>query len=97
MLLDIPGIRLVDLMSGQEGIDETFADITQIAEQCRFRDCAHNGDEGCAVEVAVISGVLAASRLKSWRLIQSQLTSQSRRRDPSTAAAKRTRRRRSGD
>ena len=37
-------------MSGQEGIDETFADITLIAERCRFRDCAHNGDEGCAVD-----------------------------------------------
>jgi ribosome biogenesis GTPase len=41
-------------MSGQEGIDETFADITEIAERCRFRDCAHNGDEGCAVEAAVV-------------------------------------------
>jgi ribosome biogenesis GTPase len=97
VLLDIPGIRLVDLMSGQEGIDETFADITRIAERCRFRDCAHNGDEGCAVEAAVISGELPASRLKSWRLIQSQITSQSRRRDPSAAATKRARRRRSGD
>jgi ribosome biogenesis GTPase len=92
VLLDIPGIRLVDLVSGQEGIDETFADITEIAENCRFRDCSHNGDEGCAVEAAVESGELPASRLENWRLIQSQLARQGQRRDFATQAAKRRRR-----
>jgi ribosome biogenesis GTPase len=93
VLLDIPGIRLVDLMSGQEGVEETFADISEIAVRCRFRDCSHSGDEGCAVQAAVDSGKFPARRLESWRLIQSQMAGQSRRRDPATQAAKRKRRR----
>jgi ribosome biogenesis GTPase len=92
VLLDIPGIRLVDLMSDQEGVDETFSDISEIAAQCRFRDCRHSGDEGCAVEAAVDAGLLAPSRLKNWRLIQSGVAGQRRRRDPGTQAAKRRRR-----
>jgi ribosome biogenesis GTPase len=92
VLLDIPGIRLVDLISDQEGIDETFADITEIAGRCRFRDCRHNGDEDCAVEAAVESGELPASRLGNWRLIQSQIARQNQRRDFATQASKRRRR-----
>lgn len=91
VLLDIPGIRLVDLMSDQEGVDETFADITAIAQQCRFRDCRHSGDDGCAVQAAVDAGVLSASRLKNWRLIQVNVSTQGRRRDPSAQAARRKR------
>jgi ribosome biogenesis GTPase len=93
VLLDIPGIRLVDLMSGQEGVQETFSDISAIAQRCRFRDCRHDGDEGCAVQAAVDAGELPASRLENWRLIQSEMAVPSRRRDPTTQAAKRRRRR----
>jgi len=56
VLLDIPGIRLLDLTIGQQGLDDAFADITELAMNCRFTDCAHSGDEGCAVEAAVASG-----------------------------------------
>jgi ribosome biogenesis GTPase len=92
VLLDIPGIRLVDLNSGQDGVDETFSDLAEIALRCRFRDCNHNGDEGCAVEAAVTSGELAASRLENWRLIQLGIAQQSQRRDFATQAARRRRR-----
>ena len=71
VLLDIPGIRLLDLMVGREGIDEAFADITELAQECRFADCAHDGDEGCAVELAVRDGELPLRRLESWRAAQS--------------------------
>jgi ribosome biogenesis GTPase len=92
VLLDIPGIRLVDLMSSPEGVEETFSDVSAIAVRCRFRDCRHDGDEGCAVQAAVGSGELLASRLENWRLIQAEMIEQSRRRDPVTQAAKRRRR-----
>ncbi len=82
VLLDIPGIRLLDLMVGQEGVDETFSDIGEIALGCRFRDCSHTGDLGCAVEAAVASGELAARRLENWRLIQAELAHQEHRRSP---------------
>jgi ribosome biogenesis GTPase len=93
VLLDIPGIRLVDLMTGQTGVDETFSDISELAAKCRFRDCAHSGDVGCAVQAAVDAGELPARRLENWRLIQSAMAHQSSRRDPATSAAKRKRRR----
>ncbi len=72
VLLDIPGIRLVDL-AGQSGVDETFADIDMIAERCRFHNCSHRGDDGCAVESAVVAGALAPARLASWQRVQSAL------------------------
>ena len=91
VLLDIPGLRLLDLMVGQEGVDETFSDISVLARDCRFADCAHNGDEGCAVEAAVVSGVLSTRRLENWRLIQSEMAHQESRRDPEAMAAQRKR------
>lgn len=93
VLLDIPGIRLLDLLIGQEGLDETFADITSLAEGCRFSDCKHSGDSGCAVEAAVASGELRAQRLENWRLIQDEMALKEQRRLADERAAKRRRRR----
>jgi len=76
VLLDIPGIRLVDLLVGQEGLNETFAEITALAEQCRFRDCRHDGDLGCAVQAAVASHELSTERYENWRLAQAELAHQ---------------------
>ncbi|MEO9180262.1 MAG: ribosome small subunit-dependent GTPase A [Acidimicrobiales bacterium] len=73
VLLDIPGIRLLDLTVGQEGLDEAFADITELAAHCRFSDCSHTRDEGCAVEQAVREGVLPLRRLESWRAIRNEM------------------------
>lgn len=78
VLLDIPGIRLLDLMVGQEGIDEAFADITELAEECRFADCRHDGDEGCAVELAILDGELPLRRLESWRAAQAGIDQRER-------------------
>ncbi len=80
VLLDIPGIRLVDLLVGQDGMDETFTDITALAAQCRFRDCRHDGDAGCAVEAAVKAGALAPERYENWKIVSAELEHQDRRR-----------------
>lgn len=69
VLLDIPGIRLANLNVEHDDLDETFADIDDAAAQCRFRDCSHNGDDGCAVEAAVAAGAIDPQRLASWRRI----------------------------
>jgi len=89
VLLDIPGIRLLDLMIGQEGLDEAFADVVAIGEQCRFADCSHDGDDGCAVEAAVNDGTLAPRRLESWRSIQAEMLERERRREVELAARRR--------
>jgi ribosome biogenesis GTPase / thiamine phosphate phosphatase len=88
VLLDIPGIRLLDLTIGQQGLDDAFADVTALARQCRFSDCAHSGDEGCAVEAAVASGELSARRLESWRTIRDEMIQQELSRDQEVASRK---------
>jgi ribosome biogenesis GTPase len=88
VLLDIPGIRLLDLTIGQQGLDDAFADVTELALQCRFTDCAHSGDEGCAVEAAVVSGELSARRLESWRTIRDEMVQQELSREHDVAARK---------
>jgi ribosome biogenesis GTPase len=96
VLLDIPGIRLLDLMVGQEGLNETFADVAELATKCRFRDCTHSGDEGCAVEHAVELGQLPSRRLESWRAVQSEIVQRDQRRDVAVALPQRKRSRSTG-
>jgi ribosome biogenesis GTPase len=88
VLLDIPGIRLLDLTIGQQGLDDAFADVTEIATRCRFSDCAHSGDEGCAVEAAVASGELSARRLDSWRSIRDEMVQQELSREQEVSSRK---------
>jgi ribosome biogenesis GTPase len=80
VLLDIPGIRLVDLLVGQEGLDETFPDVLLLSSRCRFRDCQHDGDLGCAVQAAVDTGELSRERYENWKLAHDELDHQEHRR-----------------
>ncbi len=89
VLLDIPGIRLLEVMVDEEGLRLMFEDIEELALQCKFRNCHHRGDEGCAVELAVASGALSARRLETWREMQSEIENHERLRDPATARAQR--------
>lgn len=66
-LLDTPGMRELQLTDVQEGIDAVFADIVELAEACRFRDCRHETEPGCAVTAAIDNGTLDPKRLHRWR------------------------------
>ncbi|WP_250028894.1 ribosome small subunit-dependent GTPase A [Paractinoplanes maris] len=89
VLLDLPGIRSLDLYASDAAVEETFADVAALAEYCQFRDCAHDGDKGCAVEAAVAAGELPERRLQSWHAIRREMAYQSRRSDPAAMAAQR--------
>lgn len=67
LVIDTPGMRELQLWAGEESLDRTFADIAALSEQCRFRDCGHDNEPGCAVQAAVESGALAPERLASYR------------------------------
>jgi ribosome biogenesis GTPase / thiamine phosphate phosphatase len=67
VLLDIPGIRLLDVVADARSADLVFSDIDEIALACRFGNCRHGSDDGCAVVAAVESGELDAERLEQWR------------------------------
>ena len=76
VLLDIPGIRLLDVVVSAEGLAETFPDIEDLATTCRFADCRHRGDEGCAILAAVADGSLDERRFESWRRIRTAMAEQ---------------------
>ncbi|KPJ90709.1 MAG: hypothetical protein AMS18_10200 [Gemmatimonas sp. SG8_17] len=81
LLLDTPGMRELQLWSAAEGLDKSFPDIDAIAEGCRFADCCHESEPGCAVHAAVESGELAPERLENFRKLMKELTYFERKRD----------------
>lgn len=66
-LIDTPGMRELQLWAGQGSVDRTFDDIAEIAAGCRFRDCSHSGESGCAVARALEDGIISDGRWKSYR------------------------------
>ena len=64
-LIDTPGLRAVSLWASGEGIERAFQDVFDLAERCRFRDCKHEDEPGCAVRAAVEAGVLDSRRVQS--------------------------------
>jgi ribosome biogenesis GTPase len=66
-LIDTPGMRGLGMVEAAEGIGEVFAEIEEAAALCRFRDCAHETEPGCAVQAAVARGEIGADRLTRWR------------------------------
>jgi len=72
MVIDTPGIRELQLWDG-DGIDEAFSEIDELAGACRFNDCTHASEPGCAVAAALASGELPRERYESWRKLQREL------------------------
>lgn len=71
-VIDTPGIRSVGLWADSDAVAATFSDIEELGEGCRFSDCRHGPEPGCAVRGAVDEGTLAAERLASWEAMQSE-------------------------
>ena len=94
LVLDTPGMRELALWSAGAGVDETFADVTDLAAGCRFTDCAHQSEPGCAVRAAIADGRLAEERLESYRKLQRELLRLELKTDPRARAEARRRRRR---
>jgi ribosome biogenesis GTPase len=72
MVIDTPGLRELQLWDAG-GIEEAFADVEELAGGCRFNDCSHTQEPGCAVLAAVRSGELPSERFQSWRKLQREL------------------------
>ena len=73
MLVDTPGLREIQLWDADEGINEAFSDVDELAADCRFNDCAHMREPGCAVQAAIDEGRLPRERLQSYRALQREL------------------------
>jgi ribosome biogenesis GTPase len=82
IVIDTPGMRELQLWDVAAGaLDSTFADIAALAEQCRFRDCAHREEPGCAIRLALEDGSLEAGRWQSYQKLQREQAYAARRAD----------------
>ncbi|WP_293375829.1 ribosome small subunit-dependent GTPase A [Phenylobacterium sp. SCN 70-31] len=82
LVLDTPGMRELGLWEADAGVSATFEDVEALAAQCRFSDCRHTGEPGCAIRVAVAAGDLAEDRLRAYEKLQAELAYEHRRQDP---------------
>jgi ribosome biogenesis GTPase len=79
-ILDTPGIRGVGLLDTADGLDKTFADVADLAAMCRFGDCRHLAEPGCAIQAALADGSLSPRRLASWQKLHREVDTESARR-----------------
>jgi ribosome biogenesis GTPase len=93
LVLDTPGLRELQLWDATSGLDAAFEDVEELALSCRFSDCAHTTEPGCAVLRAVDDGRLELARLRSWRKLQRELRALALRQDQRAQADERRRRR----
>jgi ribosome biogenesis GTPase len=82
VVIDTPGIRSLGLFADSQAVDAAFADIQELAGACRFGDCRHLREPGCAVLAACDSGELAPARYDSWRRLQKEVASAAMRSSP---------------
>jgi len=75
-MLDTPGVREIGLWDADQGVADTFDEIVELADRCRFRDCHHNSEPGCAVQAAIRAGELDEARLVSYRRLELELAEQ---------------------
>lgn len=72
IIIDTPGMRELGMWDSAEGIDLSFRDIEELAEKCRFRNCTHENEPGCAVRAAIMDGDLPEDRLLSYRKLKTE-------------------------
>jgi ribosome biogenesis GTPase len=91
LVIDTPGLRELGLWGGGDGVEEVFEDIRRLGRDCRFRDCRHQDEPGCAVLAARDDGRLDPSRLDGWRKLGRELAHMERRRDVQAMLAEKRR------
>jgi ribosome biogenesis GTPase len=82
LMIDTPGLRELQLWDATDGVAQTFADIDELAAKCRFRDCRHENEPGCAVQAALLAGSLDEARLENRRKLEREQEFLRRKIDP---------------
>jgi ribosome biogenesis GTPase / thiamine phosphate phosphatase len=91
LVIDTPGLRELRLWDVAEGVSTTFADVEELAASCRFNDCAHRSEPGCAVQAALANGTLQFGRWAGYKKLQRELAHLERRLDKRLQAEERKR------
>lgn len=89
LVMDTPGMREFALWSDDGGLERVFADVEALAETCRFANCAHEAEPGCAVSGAVEEGALSRRRLENWRSLRAEMGANETRREVMAARRER--------
>ena len=89
LLLDTPGMRELQLWDAADGVEQTFEEIASLAERCRFNDCGHESEPGCAVQAALADGSLARERFESWQKLRREVRALEVRQDARLRAERR--------
>jgi ribosome biogenesis GTPase / thiamine phosphate phosphatase len=87
MVIDTPGLRELQLWDAADGVSRAFADIDELAAECRFRDCRHQNEPGCAVQAALQAGTLDEGRLENRRKLEREAAFLQRKIDPEARKA----------
>jgi ribosome small subunit-dependent GTPase A len=91
LLVDTPGMRELGLYDDTDGVDTAYADVSGLAAECRFRDCGHRSEPGCAVAAAIDAGALDPARFLAWRKLAAESHRQLLRTDARARALERAR------
>ena len=89
LIIDNPGMRELQLWDAGEGMLDLFSDIIEFETQCKFSDCLHETEPGCAVKRAISDGTLSKKRLESYRKLQREIRAVERKKNPQLAGKKR--------
>jgi ribosome biogenesis GTPase len=89
LIIDNPGMRELQLWDAGEGMLDLFRDVIELENQCKFSDCLHETEPGCAVKKAINDGYLLKKRLKSYRKLQKEMQAVERKKTPKLAGKKR--------
>lgn len=92
IVIDTPGMREFGIGFNQAGLDTTFSDVEELAEHCRFHDCSHTQEPGCAVQEALTEGSLSMQHYENWLKLQKELAYHARKNSPALARQERDKR-----
>lgn len=86
LLLDSPGMRSLGLWDAEAGVTAVFDDVASLAARCRFTDCRHEGEPGCAIAAAIAAGEVPPERLAEWDALRREAAFEARKSDPAVMA-----------
>jgi ribosome biogenesis GTPase / thiamine phosphate phosphatase len=91
VIIDTPGLRELQLWETDDGLDQAFVDVSELVAQCRFSDCQHRTEPGCAIKAALADGSLSAERWESYQKLQRELARLESKMDPKLRSEQRKR------
>jgi len=91
LIMDTPGMRELQIWSDDDGLETAFADVEALAVRCRFADCTHENEPGCAVRAALEDGSLDRGRFRSYTKLRREIQYQELRQDQSARQIEKTR------